>query len=417
LLLELRERFGIEIVAAHFDHQLRPESRADLEFVRALCDRLGVTCLTGEGDVRSLAAERKVGIEDAARRMRYQFLAFVAGKEDAGCVATGHTADDQAETVLMRVVRGTGIRGVRGMLPVSDVPGAPSHRLVRPLLGLTRRETMAICSEAGVVPLADPMNEDVVFARSRIRHETLATLRAVNPSVDRALIGLAESAQELFGPVEKLALGCQPQVRGPDGSIFALSDVAVLPNEALMLLIERESTLPGLETEVNRTRVRNLRGVLARGAGEVAFGEAVVEVSAGKVRVGPHSEGAAEVAPKMLNVPGTTVAGVWRMEVATEEGPPSPGAIGVAIDSAALKGVLRVRSLAPGDRMTYAGLSRKVADVLANAKVPRWERRALVAIADGSGVVAVLGGEVALGRRPPIEAPLWVRISRLAAKG
>ncbi|MGH2608902.1 MAG: tRNA lysidine(34) synthetase TilS, partial [Tepidiformaceae bacterium] len=166
LLLDLRERFGFEVVAVHFDHQLRPNSRRDLEWVRDLCGGLGVPFFSGEGDVALAAAEQGAGIEDAARRMRYGFLAFVAGKEAADTIATGHTADDQVETVLMRIIRGSGVRGIRGMLPVGEVPGGRgAQRLVRPLLELRRADTLAICQAAGVAPLHDPSNDDPRYTR------------------------------------------------------------------------------------------------------------------------------------------------------------------------------------------------------------------------------------------------------------
>ncbi|MEP7215978.1 MAG: tRNA lysidine(34) synthetase TilS, partial [Anaerolineaceae bacterium] len=110
VLLRLCKRFDFEVVAGHFDHQLRTSSGADLQRVRSICDELGVECVTGEGDVRSMARDTRQSIELAARTMRYQFLAFAAGKEMADAIATGHTSDDQAETVLLGLARGSGAR-------------------------------------------------------------------------------------------------------------------------------------------------------------------------------------------------------------------------------------------------------------------------------------------------------------------
>ncbi len=413
LLLELRERFGFEVAAAHFDHRLREGSASDLEFVRSLCAQLDVKCLTGEGDVRALAAERGMGIEEAARRMRYQFLAFVAGKEGADCIVTGHTADDQAETVLLRILRGTGVRGLRGMLPAGDTPGAPAQRLVRPLLALRRAETAAVCAESGVAPLEDPSNFDLTLGRNRVRHDVLAALRAVNPSIESALVGLAQSAREVFAPVERAALAAQPVERGPGGSIFPLAAIADLPAEAVTLVIERESAFHGLVAEVNRTRVRNLRSVLERGSGEVAFGPAVVEASAGLLRIGAAQAAGAAVAPVILNVPGVTVVGSWRIEATTSPPAPGSGAAFATINLGALKGALRVRSIAPGDRVDYHGSERNLADVLLAVRVPRWERSRLLALADAAGVLALLGGPPGLdGAAPPDEA-LYVAATRL----
>ena len=414
ILLQLRERFGFEVVVCHFDHQLRPSSAEDLAVVRVLCGRLGVECFTGEGDVRGVAGDQHKGIEETARRMRYQFLAFVAGKERADCIATGHTADDQAETVLMRIIRGSGVRGIRGMLPVSGVPGSEAQRLVRPILTLRRSETHAICAEAGIEPLADASNEDVVFARNRVRHETLPALRAVNPSIESALIGLAESAREVFADVERQALGLAPLERGPVGAIFSLERVAALASEALTLLVEREASFYSLLTDVNRTRVQNLRMVLLRGAGQVRFGDCAVEVSSGKVRIGPPLLEIEGFAARVLNVPGVTVAGPWRITVATDPLPATTGMMGAAVDTSKAHGALRARPLVAGDRMDYHGRVRKVSDILGNAKVPAWERPGMVALADSASVVALFGSTGTIADRVTGDEVLYVSIAQFA---
>ena len=389
MLRELRPEFGFELEGCHFDHQLRPESQADRDRVRAICESLGVECFTGEGDVRSAAKRNRASLEETARTMRYQFLAFVAGKEQCDAIVTGHTGDDQSETVLMRIVRGSGVRGIRGMLPSSDVPGASSQRLVRPLLCLGRDDTVAICREAGIEPLVDASNADLAMARNRVRHDTLPALRALNPSIDAALRGLAASAREVFDGVEKESMAVQPRERTAIGAVFDSLRFASLQDEARTLVIEREAAFYHLDPEVNRTRVENLRTVLRRGTGEVRFGDTVVEASCGSVRVGPLLEEVEPFDAKVLNVPGTTIAGPWRVDVRTEPLPPLPGALAAPIDASAIHGTLRVRPLHPADRMLFRGIERRARDVLSNEKVPRWERLGVVAIADSARVLAL----------------------------
>ncbi|MCC7362740.1 MAG: tRNA lysidine(34) synthetase TilS [Dehalococcoidia bacterium] len=389
ILNELRARFGYDIIVAHFDHQLRPDSVADLQWVSDLASRLELPFLSGEGDVAGVARQQKASLEDTARKMRYQFLGFVAAEKRVDCIATGHTADDQAETVLMRVLRGSGVRGIRGMLPSAPVPGATAQRLVRPLLPLTREETRAICAGAGIEPLQDASNDDVTLARNRVRHELLPHLEDVNPSVRGSLIGLAESARQVFAGIERQSHTVQPELRGPVGAIFQARALAALPNEALTLVLDREAAFYHLQPEVNRTRVNDLRDVLAAGSGIVSFGDAAIQVSSGRARIGPVME-AEPFEGKVLNVPGVTIAGPWRVEVSTSPLEAAEHAPVAAIDTSAQKGALRLRALAPGDRMTYHRIDRKVADVFANAKVPAWERIGAVAIADSARVHAVL---------------------------
>jgi len=415
VLLELRERFGLTVQACHFDHQLRPESRADLEFVRDLCARLNVPCFTGEGDVRSVARQQRRSIEDTARMMRYQFLGFVAAEKQADCVATGHTADDQAETVLMRVLRGTGVRGIRGMLPVSDLPGS-ALRLVRPLLGALRAETVAMCEAAGVEPRIDASNSEHSATRNRVRATLLPALRAENPSVDAALRGLAASARDVFADIERAAKGASPAARGPVGAVYATAALRPLQAEALTLVIEREAAFSKLEPEVNRTRLENARHVLAGGSGQVTFGQAVLQVSCGHARIGPPLE-PEPFDVRVLNVPGATLAGQWRVEVSTSELAAQPGASLTTVDANRVRGVLRVRPLVSGDRMTYHGIDRKVADVFANGKVPVWERLGALAITDSHAVHAVLTAGGTFEADPSEDAdPYYVRVSGVARR-
>lgn len=412
VLRELHAEFGFEIEACHFDHQLRPESRADLERVRALCSEVGVECVTGEGDVRGVARQQKASLEDTARRMRYQFLAFVAEKENCDCVAAGHTADDQAETILMRILRGSGVRGIRGMLPRSGVPGADARALIRPILELSRAETAAICTEAGIEPLIDPTNADVSILRNQLRLETIPALREINPSVGDALRRLGASAREVFEGVERESFLMQPVARLPIGVVFDLAPFAALQDEARTLVIEREAAFYNLHPELNRTRVQNLAQVLRRGRGEVHFGDTVVEASSGKVRVGPALEPVEPFEGRVLNVPGATIAAPWRVDVSTQPLAVTPGAMAGALDSDTVSGALRVRPVAPGDTLLFRGIPRTIADVFASAKTPRWERMGVVAIADAARVQLLFTAAGVLGDAPNAADPWFVRVQQ-----
>jgi tRNA(Ile)-lysidine synthase len=409
VLRELRERFGFTLSAAHFDHQLRDGSRDDLEAVRALCARFEVPFLSGEGDVRGAAKRTGTSIEETARTMRYQFLAFVAAEKRIDAIATGHTADDQAETVLLRILRGTGVRGLRAMLPSGPVPGAPAQRLIRPLLPLTHAESEQVCAEAGIVPLVDASNSDTTYLRNRIRAEALPALRALNPSISRALLGLADSAREAFVETERRSFAAMPKERLPVGSVFTLATIRDLPTEALTLVVERESAFFKLEVAVNRTRLRNLRSVLQRGTGSVAFGRTVVEVSAGLVRIGGALE-IEPIEPKPVNVPGATVAGPWSIRAVLDAPEPAPGERIATLELDAVTGVLRFRSVVSGDRLRYHGIDRNVADVLANARVPVWERQSSVVVVDRERVHALLTASQTF-EADHATTSLWLRLA------
>lgn len=414
VMLRLGHQLGFEVTAAHFDHKLRATSAHDLAFVRQLCDERGVSCSTGEGDVGAAARERRDGVEAVARQMRYQFLGFIAERERADCVVTGHTADDQAETVLMRIVRGSGVRGIRGMLPVAAVPGMAAQRLVRPALCLDRTDTEAICAEAGIVPLSDPSNADTNIPRNRVRHESLASLRNVNPSVGDALRRLAANAREAFALVERQAMAAQPLERGPVGSVFAVDVLASLANEGRTLVLEREAAFFHLEPEINATRIRNLQSVLAKKSGSVRFGDTAVEVSSGKVRIGPPLDDVEPFVAKVMNVPGVTLAGPWRVVVSTSPLVPVAGSLSAAIGTGHLRGVLRLAPLCAGDRMQYHGFRRLASDVLKAARVPLWSRVGVVALTDATGVVALFSSAGVFTDESQGDDVLYVQVGMIA---
>ncbi len=383
-LKEMAPDFSFDVTAAHFDHQLRPDSADDLAFVREFCAARDIPFLSGEGDVREAAGRNRAGIEETARRMRYQFLGFVAGEKRMDAVATGHTRDDQAETVLMRVLRGSGVRGIRGMLPSSDLPGS-ARRLVRPMLFATRAETEACCTAASLTPRRDPSNDDPAPTRNRLRHEVLPSLASINPAVSEALVRLGGNAREVFAGVERESFSAHPIVRGPVGTIFAIASLRALQGEALVLVLEREAAFARATFETNHTRIANLRSALARGSGSARFGDVVAEVSCGKVRVGPAlAWHAAE--PRVLNVPGVTVVGDWRVDLKTSELDALAGASLGRVWPASVTGALRGRALQPGDRIRYHGIERKVADLFSAEKVPAWDRGGAFCIAGAAHV-------------------------------
>jgi tRNA(Ile)-lysidine synthase len=200
LLILLRE-LGYPLQVAHFDHQLRPDSGRDAEVVRSAAGRLSVPFTLGQGDVRGHARRNRLTLEEAARVLRYDFLFRTAKAAGAGSVATGHTMNDQAETVLLHLVRGTGVKGLGGMRPVAVFPRSGQDpalakiRLVRPLLCLTHAEAVAFCRKAGGIPVEDPGNQDPAYTRNNIRRELLPFLEKYNTSIVEGLSSLAGIAR------------------------------------------------------------------------------------------------------------------------------------------------------------------------------------------------------------------------------
>jgi tRNA(Ile)-lysidine synthase len=205
MLAGLDEPRPRQIVVAHFDHRLRPSSADDARFVADLARRLELPFELGEADVAALAQEQGDGLEAAARKARYAFLEQAADRHRANFVATGHTADDQAETVLHRILRGTGVAGLRGIHEIRSLFGRQDIYLVRPLLQVRHDEAIAYLRAIGQPFCEDPTNDDRRFTRNRIRHELIPLLeKEYNRNIVEALLRLGETASGAQSAIEEL---------------------------------------------------------------------------------------------------------------------------------------------------------------------------------------------------------------------
>jgi len=195
------------LLVAHFNHHLRAdESDHDEAFVVELCRRLEIVCEVGSPQRRRLAAGQGEGLEGAARRARYAFFQHAAARLGARYVVTAHTADDQAETILHRIVRGTGIAGLAGMARAR--PLGPAATLIRPLLGFRRAELLAYLDDLRQPYRVDSSNRDTRLTRNRIRIEILPRLaEACNPAAVDALVRLGQLAGEVRNVIAGLVEG------------------------------------------------------------------------------------------------------------------------------------------------------------------------------------------------------------------
>ena len=195
-LLTMLHEIGQPVTAAVFDHGLRPEAAAECDFVESFCLEREIPCYRGKADVRSYAEEKSMGIEAAARELRYQFLFRTAAENDCRAVATAHHENDQAETVLMHLLRGTGIDGLCGMRPYGFLKEySETIPLIRPLLNISRKEIEKYAAENGMPYREDRSNFDTAYLRNRIRQDLIPKLEAdYNPRIVDSLCRLARSA-------------------------------------------------------------------------------------------------------------------------------------------------------------------------------------------------------------------------------
>ena len=192
--------YGLELIVAHLNHGIRgDEAKGDAEFVKETAKSLRLTFVYGEVDTLSFKEESQLSLEDAARTLRYKFFDQVLNKHYATKIATAHTLDDQAETVLMRLLRGSGSRGLSGIPPVSN-------SIVRPLIDTSRSEIEEYLRSKGVEWVEDSTNESPEFLRNRIRQDLLVELESYNPQIKETLSRTAEILRSEEGFIRREAL-------------------------------------------------------------------------------------------------------------------------------------------------------------------------------------------------------------------
>lgn len=402
LLLDgLAPEWGWRLTAAHFDHGVRPGGVARADCLRERLAGSRIELVTGRPE-RPLPP-----IHAALRRARYAWLEDVARREGADRIATGHQRDDQAETVLFRILRGTGNRGLAG------IP-ARRGRLVRPLLGFGRAELAAWLEREGARPFDDPSNRDPRHARTRLRHRLLPALaEATGPGATHDLVAIAAAArdvQEALGPVARRALAAFG-----DGSAAAWP--VELRAEALRLAARLEGVrLTGGAARRAATRMLELTS----GHGLDLGGGLRLErdFDRWEVRRPPHPPGADRPIEIASGEPGSGAARLGGRQVRLRWGPPpSPrGAGGEAEKGPAATGGTRValhvredhyplvvRARAPGDRIRLAVGRRKIGHVMAEARIPAHERPSVPVVVDRHGRILGMLAE-GLGHRTDRDA-------------
>ena len=386
VLAELADEFGLVLHAAHFDHRTRPRAAAqDAQYVADLAARCGAQLRIGR-------AEAKPASEDAARTARYEFLRRVGQELGATAIVTGHTRDDQAETVLLHATRGSGLAGLAAMR-------ASREGIVRPLLCIGREETTAICAGVRVEPRQDPTNRSLRFARNRVRHKVMPELVKLNPRASEALARLATAAGEALDALRAVAERALEASRDGDAIDLArLGDDATLREEALAIAWERATG------RALAARARSaLAAEAARGDGSASLdlpgGRAVREYR--HLRILPDRARAQVLEPpsgELALVPERAIEwSGWTLLLTSR-----PAADGWTSEAAAPDPHtgLVIRARRPGDRM--AGETKaKLQDILTDAKVPALRRDAQPLVVTTSGEIwwvpgvtsRTLGGE------------------------
>ena len=426
-LWRLRGEYGLALCGAHLNHRLRgADSDADAEFAAGVFSELGIPYTVDSADVAEYRSRHKLSLEDAARRVRYAFLADAAVKHDADAIALGHTADDQAETVLMHIIRGSGLDGLRGMQTLDGrMIGGRRVALFRPMLDLSRVQTWAYCDALGLTPRIDTSNSSPEFLRNRIRMELLPLLERFNPSARDALTRLARNATQDSDYLRARAAELWDDVTRDDatqaegGGALRLDTTALCKAHAALqsrILRRAVETAGG---EATQRHILDMMALIGGAPGKTLHlsGGLTFVTGYGEAHIGSAAavEDALSPLPTLrgefsVPVPGEARVGNWHIAVTSIdiqdgrdelelENPVHPSKFNFSemLDANCVGDGLRVRGRLPGDRFQPLGMERakSLREFMIDARIPRRWRDGLPLVVSERGIVCVPGWRIA----------------------
>ena len=413
--------------AAHFNHQLRgAEADADESFCRDLAAGTGIPFLAGRADVAARARESGRSLEDAARQARYEFLNEAADSAGADAIAVGHSLDDQAETFLLRLIRGAGPAGLAGIRPRAG-------RVVRPLLDISRAELRQYAAEHGLGFRDDSSNADVRIPRNRVRLELLPLLSQFSPAIAATLAREAALAREDEEFLDRLAIESAASiVLVESGNVTVdVAGLTALP-PALASRVTRKAVAAAAPGRfIGFQHIDHLLELARSGAeGAAAALPGVTAVRRGsRIVFGIVSDRPFSNSFRFpLSIPGEVAVPGWALSAARIEEPeevtPPPARGNTAVVAAApLRGPLAVRSRRPGDVFRPLGMhgrGRKLQDFLVDRKIARADRDSLPLVVDQDDrIVWVVGQSVAEDFRVtgPKQGVILLKARRLGGVG
>ena len=380
----LREKLGITLEAAHFNHNLRgEESLRDETFVRELCARYEIPLHVASGEIHP----GKKGLEAAARDARYAFLESLPGK-----IATAHTADDNAETILMHLVRGTGLKGLGGIAPQRG-------KLIRPMLGITRREVEDFLAEWHLPHVEDSTNETDAFLRNRLRHHVMPLLQAENPRIAENL--------------SQMAL----RLREDEACLTRQSHYETLPEVEILRTLPPAVRTRMLERFLKENGVREPEDVHIAQAEALVFSDSPSASAAfpggvtlsrqyGYLTANPTGEA---FTPVTLTCPGSAEAAGIRITCE----PAGELAQSENLLTVCPSGKISIRPRQTGDKIRLSGGSKSLKKLFIDRKIPAAVRERIPVACDETGILGVYSIGVNLERAAQTLPAVTIRFDRI----
>lgn len=398
ILYRLKEKLDIEVYAAHLNHQIRGiEAQKDALYITQLCENLGVTSFVKSIDVPKYCKENGLSVEEGARKLRYEMFEEIKQKTKSNKIAIGHNLNDQAETILMRIMRGTGLQGLRGIEYIRD------NNIIRPILDIDRKDIEAYCEEYELNPRIDHTNLETIYTRNKIRLELIPYMKDnFNPNVIESIVRMSNSLKTDSDYIQ-------------EESELKFKEVSNLQEDACEIDIQKYSKLH------NAIKVRVLRKGIKHILGDTNFVDQ------------KHIEDIMQLEDnkkidKMITLPRGIFAYrrkntilLTNKEIVNETiefcyNLPSNGFIKVkelnlvletqtmnidryksmkldkkskGFDFGKVKGGIVVRSRNEGDKIKLSAGSKKIKDLFIDLKIPREERCNVPIIVDEQGILCV----------------------------
>jgi len=409
ILVNLQSELDIGLQVAHLNHQLRGnESRADAEYVSELARQLGMPATIEERNIKSYQARHRISLEEAAREVRYTFLAEVAQFIGARQVAVGHTIDDHIETILMHLIRGTGTRGLRGLQPsVTWQFSGKGITIIRPLLQISREETADYCHKHKLSPRLDTSNLSLSPLRNRIRHQLLPLLKSYNPRMVEALLRTAQIADDDLAFLDKEGTKLWDKITQEQGDaiIFDKERFLELPSALKRHLLraaieKRLGTLKDIETR----HIEEIIAALTKPAGRRSSlpGGLIFSIEYDRYLLAPGITALSPLpmleAEFPLKLPGETFLPGWHIEatIINREQMAEKDNFTAYLDFDKTGDKLTVRSRQPGDRFQPLGMSqlKKLGEFMIDAKIPHAWRQQVPIVCSQGQILWVVGWRV-----------------------
>jgi len=399
VLQALEKDLDLTLHIAHLDHMFRGKESADEAlFVSELSKKLGIPATIGKFDVPAYCLERGLSPQEGAREVRYDFLQRTAMTINASHIATGHTANDQAETFLMRLIRGAGASGLSAIPPARE-------NIIRPLIDITREEVLDYLNKTGLAFVTDPSNSKPVYTRNRIRMEVLPVLQRFNP---RIVATLAAEAGQLREEDEAI-----------EGYCTTLADSILVRKENTVFVKRNEfNTLPPAFRRRLLKKASDLAGVESSGLSRIQIDEAIAFMAVAQtgrtmdlpigLKIGREydrfvisARSGTDDFSHLIMIPGVTVISELRMELETlvadrlpDEQEDMNYVWQALFDYDKIGPVLTLRNRHPGDWFCPTGMdgrSKKIQDYFVDEKVPRRKRDLVPLLCSGEDVLWVVG--------------------------